>query len=340
VRNYHPGFFGALFLVLLRIAIGWHFLNEGLEKYNSTRRGGKPFTAEPYLRAANGPLGTYFRNLVPDVNGLETLDPARLKAAWTADVDRIMGHFNFAKEQRDKGYEELRKAEEYADIWFSDKEMKEKKEKYFHDLRGVMAVESNREALSYQRERAADQRRKLDTERKELLADLVARGNDLRAKVVGLATKEQLASDGPYVPPPSSLDTINALTTFGLLAMGVCLIAGLFGSLPPLAAAVFLGQIYLSTPPWPGLPQSPMTEGHYWIVNKNLIEMLACLVLVFIPTSSWVGLDPLIFGWMFRRRVREEIRPAADSRTGTGKTAPVADKPIPPSRSGFSEKRK
>ena len=42
--------------MLLRIAIGWHFLYEGLEKYESTRRG-EPFTAEPFLRNATGPLG-------------------------------------------------------------------------------------------------------------------------------------------------------------------------------------------------------------------------------------------------------------------------------------------
>ena len=54
-RNY-PGFLGALFLVLLRIAIGWHFLTEGLEKVESTRYGKQPFSAEIYLRNATGPL--------------------------------------------------------------------------------------------------------------------------------------------------------------------------------------------------------------------------------------------------------------------------------------------
>jgi hypothetical protein len=277
--------------------------------------------------------------MVPDVNSLEVLDPDRLKAAWTADVDRIAGHYAFSKEEQDKAYKELDKAKDYADIWFSDKEMREKKAKYFHDLRGVMATESNRESLSFQRERAAAKRKELDADRKKLIADLVARGNELRTKVIALATPEEAAKAGPYVPPSSSLDTINSLTMYGLVAMGFCLLAGLFGPLPPLAAAVFLGQIYFSMPPWPGLPPSPIAEGHYLFVNKNLIEMLACLVLVFIPTSSWVGLDPLFFGWIFRRRVRDDRPPAAHAPSSAARTGPATGKPTPPPSSGFSERK-
>src|SRR3954451_21662786 len=94
-RCYYPGFLGALFLVLLRIAIGWHFLYEGLEKIESTHKAGKPFTAEPYLRNATGPLAPYFRGLVPDVNSLAKLDPDRRKASWREDVDRIAAHYHF-----------------------------------------------------------------------------------------------------------------------------------------------------------------------------------------------------------------------------------------------------
>jgi uncharacterized membrane protein YphA (DoxX/SURF4 family) len=68
-----------------------------------------------------------------------------------------------------------------------------------------------------------------------------------------------------------------------------------------LGAALFLAQIYLSMPPWPGLPPAPVAEGHYFIVSKNLIEMLACLALASLPTGQWVGLDAVVFGPMVRR---------------------------------------
>src|SRR5262249_49413747 len=46
------------FLVLLRLAIGWHFLVEGLEKLNNPS-----WTSAPYLHAATGRLGKYFRSI-------------------------------------------------------------------------------------------------------------------------------------------------------------------------------------------------------------------------------------------------------------------------------------
>src|SRR5438128_609312 len=85
-RPYYPGFLAATFLILLRVAIGWHFHTEGLEKVEGWRKG-KPFSAEGFLRASTGPLAPYFRGLIPDVNGLAKLDPDRLKAAWTEDVE-------------------------------------------------------------------------------------------------------------------------------------------------------------------------------------------------------------------------------------------------------------
>jgi hypothetical protein len=75
---------------------------------------------------------------------------------------------------------------------------------------------------------------------------------------------------------------------------------------------------YLTMPPWPGLPVAPNAEGHYLFVNKNLIEFLACMCLVFLPTGQWLGLDALLFGWIGRRRearrlARESAAQGADA---------------------------
>ena len=54
-----------LFLVLLRLAIGWHFLFEGMHKIHSHLVGPtettRPFSSEPYFRDADGPLGDVVR---------------------------------------------------------------------------------------------------------------------------------------------------------------------------------------------------------------------------------------------------------------------------------------
>jgi len=299
----------------LRIAIGWHFHTEGLEKVNSYRKG-KPFSAEGFLRASTGPLAPYFRGLIPDVNGLAKLDPDRLKESWSDDVIRISNHFGFTNEQSEKARAELKNSTQAADFWFHDRENLEKRQKYYHDLAAVQKVERNPLALSFERERAAEKRKELETDRKELLKELDAQGSALREAVAKLATPEQLASAGPPSTPWTTLDRINLLTTVGVLLIGLCLILGLFTRFAALGAAVFLLQIYLSMPPWPGLPLGPKAEGHYFIVDKNLVEMLACLSLMCLPTGQWVGLDALLFGRFARARAarRAEALEHADGR--------------------------
>ena len=116
-------------------------------------------------------------------------------------------------------------------------------------------------------------------------------------------------------------------TMYGLTAVGLCLMLGLFTPLAALGGAAYLLSFYLSMPPWPGLPEGPNLEGHYRYVNKNLIEMLACLVLASTPNGLWVGVDALLFGWIGRgRRARleaEERARLAPAQVVTTSSAPV-----------------
>ena len=57
---------------------------------------------------------------------------------------------------------------------------------------------------------------------------------------------------------------------------------------------------YMAMPPWPGVPEAPGPE-HSFIVNKNMIEVLALLALGFIPTGRWFGLDAMV-SKLFRRK--------------------------------------
>src|SRR5215510_4265205 len=77
------------FLILLRLAIGWHFLFEGWHKLHSHWVGQtettRPFTSEGYFREATGPLGPIVRAQIgdPDDQAL-----ARLTPAARTDLDR------------------------------------------------------------------------------------------------------------------------------------------------------------------------------------------------------------------------------------------------------------
>jgi uncharacterized membrane protein YphA (DoxX/SURF4 family) len=338
-----------LLIILLRVAIGWHFLNEGIEKYESTRYGKDPFSAEVYLRNATGPLAPYYRGMVPDVDGRALLEETRLKAAWRDDVDWVADHYRFTDAQRSQAAKLQDEADRWADRWFSDPENAEKRKQYLDDLDHVQQTERDPEALEFQLERAWDARRSLDADRRALTGPPVARGKTLREEVAKLATLDQIraaqdtvftklktatdwvlvrlgireadktqtaeplkaADDAPR--PWTQLDLINVATTYGLIAIGGCLILGFMTPLAALGAAVFLGMIYLSMPPWPGLPPNPRAEGHYFIVSKNLVELIACLVLATTPSGHWIGLDALVF----RGRRRRRLAPTSEDRTPT-----------------------
>ena len=137
-----------------------------------------------------------------------------------------------------------------------------------------------------------------------------AKTQSLRDSLNALATPEQIAAAGKFVTPMSQLDIMNKVVTYGVWLIGLCLILGLFTRLSALGAALFLLNIYLCIPPWPGLPESPKWEGHYYIVDKNMVEMLACLALACLPTGQWIGLDALLFGRSARARA---ARANADS---------------------------
>ena len=310
-----------MFLVLLRIAIGWHFLNEGSEKISSYQRGGKPFNAEPYLRASTGPFSWFFRGMVPDVDSLEKLDPDKLKATWTGDVDRIKNHFGFTGEQTAKAASELDDAKKYVELLFTSRDFSEKRAKYLHEFAAVKAVETEKRPMSFELERAVDKRKELERDRRDLIKDIDTRGTALKDAVNKLATPEQLAAAGPYKEPWTEVDRVNTMTAYGLFAMGLCLMLGLFTRVAATAGVLFLGQIYLSMPPWPGLPPNPLAEGHYFIVNKNLVEMFALAALATLPTGQWVGLDALLFGRFRRaREARAELAAAAEPTATRART--------------------
>lgn len=92
----------------------------------------------------------------------------------------------------------------------------------------------------------------------------------------------------------SVLNVVDFLNTWGLIAIGVGLILGLFARTAAIAGTLLLLMYYLNNPPLIGLEYSLPTEGNYLVVSKTLIETVALFVLALFPTSSIVGLDKFI----------------------------------------------
>lgn len=98
------------------------------------------------------------------------------------------------------------------------------------------------------------------------------------------------------VANPMALRIVDWLNIYGLIAIGLGLIVGCLTRPAAIAGAVLLLLYYLCNPPFVGFTYSAPTEGSYLIVNKNLVELCALVVLALFPTGRVLGLDRLLFG--------------------------------------------
>ena len=107
------------------------------------------------------------------------------------------------------------------------------------------------------------------------------------------------ASTGPLAPmlhrmaDSPAAAWVDVGVPIGLTLVGLSLMLGLFTRLGCAGAIAFLALFYVSMPPTSGMPQ-PNAEGAYLIVNKNLIELAAVVVLLAFPSGKIAGLDQLI----------------------------------------------
>ena len=96
------------------------------------------------------------------------------------------------------------------------------------------------------------------------------------------------------VSSPAILNAADFLNTWGLIAIGLGLVMGMFFRVAAISGAVLLLVYYLNCPPLVGLEYSVPTDGNNLVVDKTLIEAIALMVLALFPTSKVFGLDALV----------------------------------------------
>ncbi len=101
------------------------------------------------------------------------------------------------------------------------------------------------------------------------------------------------------------LNVVNFLNTWGLIAIGLGLIFGLFTRAAAISGAILLFIYYLNNAPLIGLEYSVPTEGSYLVVSKTLIEAVALVVLAVFPTGLIAGLDIYVSQLRNRNKVKE-----------------------------------
>jgi uncharacterized membrane protein YphA (DoxX/SURF4 family) len=338
-----------VFLVLLRMAIGWHFLFEGMEKYDSIKLWGatdsrKPWTSETYFREAAGPMGALVRRqiggdlddlalarlTVRNESGTFPRLPDGLDQEWDDYFIRFVAHYGLDERQQAAARERLAREKEKSVVWFTAKDrpilwlmtgqladyelkpfkhsyptgsfdvkmsVSERVDEYRAKVQESRALPAESAALGHEvaRARRAATRAEAVALRAELLALVDRRTEGMKQSLSRVLTAEQ-GQKGPV--PESKKETfinfIDQATMWFLITVGACLLLGLFSRLSAFCGALFLLMTVLTVPSLPWLPPPPNSEGHYFIVSKNVIEMLALLMLTFIPSGRWFGLDAFI----------------------------------------------
>ncbi|HEX4129319.1 MAG TPA: hypothetical protein VHZ24_04700 [Pirellulales bacterium] len=305
-------------LVLLRISIGWHFLYAGLDKLTSSH-----FTSAGFLGQAKGPLAEKFHDLVPDWDGRERFGAFEVKIgderipadehrrdAINITYDRLAQKLHDYEEAFEHHYRLTPQQAEAVEKAYDQRKAELKNlltekatdiENYFHDLGRLEAArERKNAAVPFEQKRAWDAQtglrasltsweRELDRIQTELAADLHALLDPVQQK------------QGDLPRPLADWFTTDHIITYTNIAIGLCLMLGLFTRLAALGGAVFLASIVLASPDWPGLyPPPPPSAGRTLVVGKEFIEMIALFALATLPVGRWAGLDFFIHHLLVR----------------------------------------
>jgi uncharacterized membrane protein YphA (DoxX/SURF4 family) len=232
---------------------------------------GERFTALPFLQQSAGPFRQAFRGLVRDIDGLDRLTLPSAQAALDRRAGEIAKHYGFTPEQRAK-FDQVRDAVKtaFATTW-NEPDVQARLADYKLMRRRLGSLSES--GAPFHHERLASDRQKLDAIAGELLAMVNEPGEELGYQAYAIATVAQMGN-GPVPRAATTVDWIDRVIKWALVAIGAFLMLGIFTRYAAIAAALQLLVFYLASPPWPGLPGATM-GGHYLYVDRNFIELIA-----------------------------------------------------------------
>lgn len=315
------------FLIVLRLAIGWHFLVEGYHKFHTHQIGetstNKPWTGEPFFREGIGPAAQPLRDLLgdPDKTALARLKgdgqrlPAAVNAEWDEWYQRFVSHYGLSDDQKTTAQARLDGAKITVGAWLTIGQVEVKK---FSQWGAVEAKKTMPQWLAEwedKRREIADilakklpafnddvegaRLRTLKAEasrlRDDLLAALDEQTSSVKTALTELLTPDQKSKGEPKTDTKMRpIDYLDQVTMWTHMILGACLIVGLFTRTASLGLALFLLTVILTAPALPYAPSPPGAIGHYLYVNLYVIEMVALLLLASVPTGQWFGLDAVV----------------------------------------------
>lgn len=315
-HRFQIGLLAVAALVALRLALGCHFLYEGLWKTQPENH----FTAAPFLTLAKGPVAPLFYAMIPDIDAREKLgvggpvakaEAGEAKKSAGPNPEAIVNRWNtmrqefveFYKSADSKG--ELSKAAEQTFKQFSGQltdyfvDHTKEIQAHFASLDRFRDPAVNKEIgqnAPFQKQRNWDRMMELRQESAKWVKDIDAQETAYLNSLTSLLNDEQkklgrpAASWNPFTW--DQMELLNFTVTYSLLAIGLCLMLGFCTPLAALGGAAFMCFVVMTQPAFPTIyPHDPPVVGHALLINKDFIEMLALLVVAATGAGRWGGLD-------------------------------------------------
>jgi len=267
-----------LLLVVLRIAIGWHLLYEGLYKLD-TLSSGDPWTSQAYLENSTGPLSVMFRGLAGVTSAPSRPDNDTIVGRCKSRMERFDRFYRFDPDQKEIAAGELR----FVKDQLEDQGQRDSQLDWVLQYLQPDSVLTEGSLTSSEKWRLATARQIW----KDRIAEYSLRFDN---QLYGILTPEQLAK-GRVPATRSDVVVIDQLVIWGLILTGACLMLGLFSRSAAATAAAMLMLFYLAMPPLPGLASNTEGMSHFLFVNTKLIEAISLLVLATTYSGRWAGLD-------------------------------------------------
>jgi uncharacterized membrane protein YphA (DoxX/SURF4 family) len=279
------GMLGVAMLVLLRVCVGFHFYTEGLDKRSGD------FDAGKFFATARGPFAEHFQKQIWDWNGNVRLNAERSGSYWGSYGGRAVKHFGFDKADESKAAKAIARANAQL-AWILETNATAIQEFELGKTRleklGNDSVRDGVDSLGGQRESIRKEWLGLIT---PVFAQIDKTWENLETEMNSIPGADVLARKGKIRlgrPRDVAIDTsvINPIIPYFDLAIGVCLILGLFTPVAALIAAAFLGSVFMS--------QFPPTAGP-GSTYYHMVEAAACLVLASTGAGRFAGIDFIFY---------------------------------------------
>jgi uncharacterized membrane protein YphA (DoxX/SURF4 family) len=108
---------------------------------------------------------------------------------------------------------------------------------------------------------------------------------------------------------PAVLAMVDWINIIGLIVVGLTL---MFGIVEKIGAAIGMSLLvlyWLANPPFIKLDFGVINEGHYLIIDKNIVELIAMMILFLFPTGKYLGLAHLLKKNRIKQTPKAEVVP-------------------------------